>query len=246
MDKSFQTSFIPKKPIATNGLSSENQPLGILAFISIVLFVGTLVSAGGVYLYKTYLIKQKESAEKDLIAIRSSFEPGTIKELEMFDKRTTVSKQLLMSHTVMTPFFTALADSTLSAIQYTKFSIENSEKGVSVVMSGITRNYKYIALQSQVFNSSKNMNFKNVVFSNLVKDKNGNITFSIAFDVNPSLLSYSNYNLNSVPPKGQNTPPVVGGSVVPPAVGDPKNTKDTLPKTESPDSVNKNILTPKP
>lgn len=237
MDKSFQTSFIPKKPLTISGSDSENQPLSVLSFISIVIFVGTLVSVGGVYLYKIYLENQKNKAEESLISIRSSFEPNTIKELELFDKRTSVSKQLLASHTVMSPFFSALADSTLSAIQYTKFTIDSTEKGVTVNMNGVTRNYKYIALQSQIFNNSKNTNFKNVVFSNLVKDKNGNITFVISFDVNPSLLSYSNYvtSIDSVTNKKVPTSSL-GADI--------KDTKELSPKTENTDPLIDNKLKP--
>ena len=194
MDKSFQTSFIPKKPLTSVGSYSEEQPMGIFAFIAIVLFVGSLMTCGGVYVYKMYLTKQKESAEKSLIASRDSFEPTTINTLELFDKRTSVSKNLLSNHTVMSPFFDTLASSTISSIQYTKFNIDTKEKAISVSMMGVTRNYKYIALQSQVFNSSANTYFKNVVFSDLVKDnKTGKITFKVNFDVDPSLFSYSKY-----------------------------------------------------
>lgn len=208
MDKSFQTSFIPKKPLTVNGNYSEDNSLSIFSFVAMFLFAASMLSLGGVFLYKVYLSKQKSEAEKTLISIKNDFEPNTIKELELFDKRTNASKLVLANHTVMSPFFDTLSKSTITAIQYTKFSIDMGEKDIVVNMSGVTRNYKYIALQSQIFNNSSNVFFKNVVFSNLVKDKNNKITFNVSFSVSPSLFSYSVYGstLDSKPKESMVTP----------------------------------------
>lgn len=200
MDKSFQTSFIPKKPITEVSLQTS-EPVSIFSFIAIVLLVGSIVSAGGLYLYKNYLLNQKSISEQSLIAARDSFEPKTIKTLELFDTRTNISKQLLANHMVMTPFFDTLASLTVPSIQYTKFSIDASDKGTSVVMSGIARDYQYIALQAQTFNSAQGFYFKNVVFSELTKDKKGGVSFKVSFDVDPSLFSYEKSVLNPVQSK---------------------------------------------
>lgn len=189
MDKNFQTSFIPKKPLTVDS-SSSHESMSVLSFVSIVMIVGTIIASGGVYLYKSYLSQQKISAENSLVASKARFEPNTIKLLEVFDKRMSVSKQLLSTHTVMTPFFDTLASLTVPSIQYTKFSIETGEKSTSVTMSGIARDYQYIALQAQTFNSSPGLYFKNVVFSDLAKDKKGGVTFKVSFDVDPTLFSY--------------------------------------------------------
>lgn len=224
--------------------------MSILSFVSIVMIVGTLLALGGVFLYKGYLIQQKTSAENSLIASRGRFEPNTIKLLEVFDKRTNVSKQLLSSHVVMSPFFDTLANLTVPSIQYTKFSIETGDKTTSVTMSGVARDYQYIALQAQTFNNAPGFYFKNVVFSDLVKDKKGSVTFKVSFDVDPALFSYEKDVLK---PKSEIVVPVVDDVVVPdvPVVID-EDTKDI--DTPSPSgsksnpassSVNKTI-TPKP
>lgn len=252
MDKSFQTSFIPKKPLTIES-SSSGGSMSLLSFISIVMIVGTLMALGGVYLYKGYLVQQKTGAENSLIASRGRFEPNTIKLLEVFDKRTSVSKQLLSSHVVMSPFFDTLASLTVPSIQYTKFSIQTNEKNTSVTMSGVARDYQYIALQAQTFNNAPGFYFKNVVFSDLVKDKKGGVTFKVSFDVDPALFSYEKDVLKPTAPKAEIVVPVVDDVVVPdvPVVIN-EDTKDiNTPSTSGTKSnptqstVNKTI-TPKP
>lgn len=209
MDKSFQTSFIPKKPLLQES-SVQSEPLGFFPFIAGVLFVGSLLCTGGLYLYKNYLLNQKTALESSLLASRDSFEPETIKVLELFDMKTNISKQLLFGHTVVSPFFETLASLTVPYVQYTKFDMGITEKGVSVTMTGTALDYKYIALQAQTFNNAKGSYFKNVIFSDLVsKDKkSSNVSFKVSFDVDPSLFSYERSVSNPVVVQ-----PIVNGTV---------------------------------
>lgn len=249
MDKSFQTSFIPKKPLTIES-SSSGGSMSLLSFISIVMIVGTLLALGGVFLYKGYLVQQKTSAESSLIASRGRFEPNTIKLLEVFDKRTNVSKQLLSSHVVMSPFFDTLANLTVPSIQYTKFSIETGEKTTSVTMSGVARDYQYIALQAQTFNNAPGFYFKNVVFSDLVKDKKGSVTFKVSFDVDPALFSYEKDVLKpkADTPKVDVVIPVTPDVVVKDVNTDSTVTPSVVPtsKSSSSSSLNIKTITPKP
>jgi hypothetical protein len=192
MDNSFQTSFIPKKPITSSNVKSSNSNpsnslFTILAFFLLILVGGASV---GLFLYKNYLIKQKEVLSASLEKVRNSFEKDTIDELELYDKRVSASKEILNGHIVLSPMFSLLGNLTLPAIQYTKFSEQNNAKGFTVNMSGVATDYKSIALQADVFNTAKGRFFKNVVFSNLAKDKNSNVTFDVEFNVDPALLSY--------------------------------------------------------
>ena len=61
-----------------------------------------------------------------------------------------------------------------------------------------------------MFNSSKGLSFKNVVFSNLVKDKNNNIAFDLKFNIDPALLSYNNSTaISNTTPTTSNKAPQV-------------------------------------
>lgn len=189
MENSFQTSFIPKKPITTVDTVSRPSK-SIFSILAVLLLVIMGVASGGLFLYKNYLIKQQEVLASSLDKTRDSFEKDTIDELELYDKRVSASKQVLEGHTVLSPLFSTLGDLTIPGVQFTKFSHETNEKGFFVKMNGVARDYRSIALQADVFNTAKGRSFKNVVFSNLIKDKSNYINFNIDFEVDPSLLSY--------------------------------------------------------
>jgi hypothetical protein len=197
MENSFQTSFIPKRPVTTSiaSSSSKKEPVSILVFISIfILFIMILASAGA-FLYKSYLVKQEESLSASLAATRDSFEKDTIDELSLFNKRNETAKNILTGHLVFSPMFSLLGDVTIPLIQYTKFNQETSKNVTTVKIEGIAQDYRSIALQADMFNSKKASPFKNVVFSNIVKDKNNNINFNLKFNVDKNLLSYEKNSL---------------------------------------------------
>ena len=195
MENSFQTSFIPKKPIIQNGATSSksNSTTSISMVVSVFILVVMLLAAGGLYAYKEFvLLKDKQALSENLKKIKESFNKDTITELEMYDKRTTVARQVLEGHTVLSPLFEKINELTLSSIQYTKFEHKITNNLFSVRMSGIARDYKSIALQADVFNTDKGRVFKDVIFSNLTKDKSNFVTFDVEFNVDPTLLSYAN------------------------------------------------------
>jgi hypothetical protein len=191
MENSFQTSFIPKKPMTTV-VSTTRSTTSLVTVFFVLLLVGMGAAAGGLYFYKIYLTNQRGVLSQSLVKASDTFEQETISELELFDKRTTVSKQILSSHIILSPLFSLLGDLTVPAVQYTKFEHKTTDKGFAVSLSGTARDYKSIALQADAFNSAKGRSFKNVVFSNLTKEAiTGNVIFDIQFTVDPSLLSYS-------------------------------------------------------
>ena len=156
-----------------------------------------LSASGGLYFYKDYLQKNKLALSENLKKVKESFDNNTIVELETYDKTASVAKEVLANHTVLSPLFDLINELTLSSIQYTRFDYSTDKGAFSVKMSGISRDYRSIALQADVFNTKKGSMFKNVIFSNLTKDKNNFVTFSLEFDVDKSLLSYSNNIVNT-------------------------------------------------
>ncbi len=192
MENSFQTSFIPKKPIVANSsVSSTSGNIGITMVVAIFIMVVMLAASGGLYLYKNYLQSNREALSGKLKKIKESFDNNTITDLESYDKTSTIAKQILDNHIVLSPLFELINELTLSTIQYTKFDHKTINNVFSVSMSGIARDYKSIALQADVFNTNKGHMLQNVIFSNLTKDKNNNVTFNLDFDIDPALLSYS-------------------------------------------------------
>ena len=192
-NNSFQTSFIPKKPLTSSGTNKE--PRNFFLMISTFFLIAFILLSAGLYMYRLYLVKQEDSLSASLSATRASFEKDTISELELFDKKTGTAKQILSNHLVLSPMFALLGDITIPQVQYINFSQKTNDKGFLVNIKGLARDYKSIALQAEVFNSVKGRSFTNVLFSNLAKDKNNNVSFDLKFNVDPNLLSYEKNNL---------------------------------------------------
>jgi len=188
MENSFQTSFIPKKLITPE--TQVKQPKSLFSLVAIFLLIVTVLASVFLYVYKIYLTKQEGSLSASIALNRDSFEKDTIEELELFNKRTSSAKEILSNHIILSPMFKLLEEITIPSIQYTKFEQETSEKGFVVNMEGVALDYRSIALQADMFNTTKGRSFENVLFSNLTKDKNNYITFNLSFTVSPDLLSY--------------------------------------------------------
>ena len=206
MDNSFQTSFIPKKSLTTSGSSKE--PKSLFTMIAIFLFVVTLLAAGGVYLYKNYLIKQEGNLSSSLTKTRDTFEKDTLEELELFNKRSESATKILAGHIVLTPFFNRLAEITIPSVQYKNFEYQAGNNAYTVSIKGLAKDYRSIAQQSDAFNTTKGRSFKNVLFSDLTRDKSNYISFNLSFEIEPELLSYEKNLMipSSIKPASEETP----------------------------------------
>lgn len=181
-------------------------PRSIFTALSFVILAIVGLSAGGLFLYKNYLIKQEDVLSTSLGHVRDSFDKDTIDELELYDKRSSAAEAILSKHLVLSPMFELLGNLTIPSVQYVTFDHQTTAEGFIVHLSGTAPDYKSIALQADAFNSTKGRLFKNVIFSNINRDKVNNVTFDVTFMADPSLLSYQkNFLLNQIQSKINNT-----------------------------------------
>lgn len=194
MDNNFQTSFIPKKPLAEDQAPRQRHT-SLFTFLGVVVFFVAILLAGGMYFYKTTLAKQIVSMNTDLELARNAFEPSLITELQILDRRINSANELLKNHIVVSPIFAALQESTLKSVQFTKFSYifpQDQNGAVKVQMSGKARDYSSIALQSDEL--AKNRNIKDPIFANLALDeRTGIVSFELAFTVDSDLVRYTSH-----------------------------------------------------
>jgi hypothetical protein len=187
----FQTSFIPKKPLAEERVAAPRHT-SIFSFIATLIFFGSLASAAGIYFYSANLNKTNAEKSAQITAAKKSFEETLIKTLKRLDRRIANAKTLLDTHIAVTPIFEALEVNTLKTVQFTKFSYTtpvDPSAPVTVRMSGRARDYASIALQSDQL--AKNVNIHNSIFSNLSLDaQTGNVTFDLVFTVDADLVHF--------------------------------------------------------
>jgi len=213
MEQNFQTSFIPKKPMIEER-AVVSRPISLFTVISIFLFFTVIVATGGLYFYNGILTKNITQMENDLNLAKNRFEPSKIVQLQVLDKRLRASNEILSKHIASSPIFKALQSITMKTISYTKFSYDFSDDSknakIMVKMSGIAVGYRSVALQSDLFATNKNL--VDPVFSNLLLDDKGNVTFDLEFSVDPDFVNY-NKTLKATSENSPNALPDNGGTL---------------------------------
>lgn len=200
MDTNFQTSFIPKKPLAEERVVAPKRT-SLFMFISTLIFFGALASAGGMYFYQSSLEKSISQSNASLAAARNAFEPSLISTLQTLNRRLMDANMLLSKHVAVSPIFDALELNTLKSVQFTKFSYltpTDPSAPITVKMSGIARDYSTIALQSDQLATNKDIH--NPIFSNLVLNPlTGTVAFDLTFTVSADLVKFANHLDEIVP-----------------------------------------------
>lgn len=188
---STPTSFIPKKPLDSSTTYHESGSFGFLLFISIFILIASVVAAGGVFGYKTFLQNSISGKQASLQKEEAAFDPEQINQLLRLDSRINNAKTLLVGHVAPSAIFAFLSQQTLQNVQFTNFEYGLNADGTgSITLGGVADSFATVALQSDQFNAA-NQVLKDVVFSNVNNSGQSNVKFSVVANVAPALISYS-------------------------------------------------------
>lgn len=189
MEPKFRTSFIPKQPLVTTPAQAGHRGPSLLFLVSLILFIGSLILAGAVFLYTQYLTRAIASNAASLERARAAFEPALIQELRRLDSRIITANTLLSTHVAPTELLAYLATATLEDVRFENFtySVTSPDK-ISLNMKGQAKSFAAVVLQSDSF--AKGHQLRDPIFSNLNLDTVGNVVFDFSAFVEPSLVSY--------------------------------------------------------
>lgn len=189
MDPQVQASFIPKKSL--DPAASRGGGYGIFFLIALLIFVSSLVAAGGSFLYKEFLSRTLAAKKADLSKSQGAYEPNTIQNLARMDLRIAQSKVVMGKHISSTAFFDFLSTQTLERVSFGDFSLKLEPDGSGKIeMTGSADNFSTMALQSDQFGGCRLL--RDVVFSGISVGDGGRVSFSVKASVDPGLLLYSN------------------------------------------------------
>lgn len=203
MEPIVSTSFIPKRPVSTESVSSSGgsrsgRSIGLLSIVTIVVIIGTVVAFVGVYLYQQTLQAQQTKLQQQISVAQNGLGSSFVSDMKRLSLRISGVNTLLTNHVVVSPIFAALQSTTLQTVQYKTFTYQfvtdpsTNAKLVQVQISGIAKDYNTLALQSDAYAQSSLIN--EPVFSNLtVEDKSSLVDFKLVFTVNPNSLSYESF-----------------------------------------------------
>lgn len=188
MDPQVQASFIPKKSLDAN--ASRGAGVGLLFLLALLVFIASVVAAGGSFLYQQYLSKTLSDKKASLNLAQGAYEPGTIQDLARMDQRITAAKTLLSKHVAPSAIFAFLGAQTLEKVYFSSFSFTLGGDGsAKITLSGTADSFSTVALQSDQFGSNKVL--KDVIFSGIAVDAKGSVSFSVSATVDPSVISYA-------------------------------------------------------
>ncbi|MDD5050403.1 MAG: hypothetical protein PHV93_01515 [Candidatus Pacebacteria bacterium] len=195
MDPKLQTSFIPKKALTDGDKVSGG--INLVSLITALIFIITLATAGGLYVYSGVIDKQVTKETQTLKQNEDALELPTLEQYIRLDDRIEAAKQILHNHIAVTPIFDTLQKTVLKSIQFSDLTLTfGGPDKISLAMKGQTLNYGSIAYQSDIISKDEGGLLKNPIFSDLNLDASGNVTFSFAATLDPSLILYER-NLNT-------------------------------------------------
>ncbi|MBY0294327.1 hypothetical protein K2Q08_03280 [Patescibacteria group bacterium] len=185
------TSFIPKKPLDSSTTYHESGSFGFLFFISLFIFIASVVAAGGVFGYETFLRNSIASKQDSLQKEQAAFDPEQINQLVRLDSRINNAKTLLANHVAPSAIFAFLSQQTLQSVQFSNFQYSlNADGSASIALSGVADSFATVALQSDQFNAASQV-LRDVVFSGVDNSGQGRVNFSVAANIDASLINYS-------------------------------------------------------
>lgn len=206
METKFQSSFIPRGPMAPVSAATfqrNNKKGGLFGFLAFLIFTLSLIITVGVYAYEKYQVSHIAKMGQELEAARQSLEADALNQVMRLNSRIESAQKIVDSHTAMSPLYDFLEANTVKSVRFTDFKYEDTAEGIKVKLGGDARGYSALALQAQLFNKTKYV--RNPVFTDLHLDEKGNVKFSFTADIDKALISYK-------------TPPQITAPVTTPTV----------------------------
>lgn len=194
MEGKLQTSFIPKQPLADNGVKKTSVPTSLFSIIGWFIFIVVVVASVGVFVYEQYLTKSIDSKNIELSNRVKSFDTATVDHFVQLDSRLQAAATILNNHLAFSKLLSLIADHTVQSVQFTDFKYGYDDAGkISLTLGGKAPDFASVALQSDTFSSQAYL--QNQVFSGLGLSQDGGVVFKFAALVDPAALQY-NRNAN--------------------------------------------------
>ncbi|MCX6715967.1 MAG: hypothetical protein NT077_03040 [Candidatus Taylorbacteria bacterium] len=219
METKFQTSFIPRRPLpATPGSLAPQVPkkhrdgASIFVAIGVIVFVLSLLSIGGAYLWKQYLLGAQKNYEASLVERQATFNIDQISLMKAQSIKISLAKQLLSNHLASSKIFSIISKLTSESTRFISMDLTipvGIPAPFELTLVGYSRDYPSVAFQSDVLNQLEKYDLRAVVKNAIVSDptlnRNGTVSFGFTAEIEPSSFLYSK-KLNSVPGTDTNVP----------------------------------------
>lgn len=192
MDPKTPTNFIPRSS-TTDATLPPRAPAGILTVTAVLIFAVVIVGTAGVFFYKYTLEKKATTLQTELETYNKKVRDPEVGKILALNNRLNTAMGRLGAHSAVSNVIDTLAKETLQDVRWNNFNFSSGEAGgVALTLGGQARNFSAVALQADRLSSEANAtNFRNVMFSNMTLDNNGNPIFTVKMQLLPSVLSFA-------------------------------------------------------
>ncbi len=191
MDKSFETSFMPKQPLLrVEGVSRRREPVNLAMVMALIVFFVTLAVSGGIYFYKLQVDKRVVARAMELEAAEKLLDIDEIELYKRIDTRIDTAKSLLENHTVFTVVLNLLEESSAQNIGLTSLSYSKDKQTFVLTLSAQATSYGAVYFQANAWRSMAPLVTDVKVESLTLDDTSGIVSFAGRLVVDAGLTKY--------------------------------------------------------
>ncbi len=186
----YTTSFIPRKAVAvSNTPYVKSGGPNILTLIGLFVFFGSILAAGGVYLWKIQTEKAIESQITSLKRARDEFDQKTLAAATRLNERLIAVKSLLDNHKSPSQIFSVIEEKILKNVRLRNLTYTTDVDGtIKIKSSGNAVGFEAVVLQSDELGDTGL--FKDVLFSEVQTATAGLVTFSLSASLDSKSVLY--------------------------------------------------------
>ena len=194
MDPRFRSSFIPKKQVAQESparkKSKRPSSINLFALASSLLFIVSVVAAGGMFGY-TYILEERINQKGiELSEGRALLDLDQIDDYKLLDQRLETAWNLLRNHKTTSKLFGLLETNTLHNVQFNEYEFELTvEDELIATLKGEAATFNALALQVDVFD--RQSLFSSVAYSDIHVTNTGTVGFTMTSIFDPNEVLYT-------------------------------------------------------
>ena len=192
------TSFIPQRPTHKKVAPRTVRKIYVLAYLSYVLFFGSLIAAGGVLFMNFSLDQQIKQKQQALATEKELFNEADIESVRDLEKRIAMAYERLNQHVSVLAILEALERSAVQSLRFESFEyMREGDSFPKVVFAGSSEDFNSILFQRDEISDNPVLagSFFNEVGVEVQELENGEtvktVKFALEKEIDPSLISYT-------------------------------------------------------
>lgn len=192
MEQVPPTSFVPRPPTGpvVAAAPRRTRRLNLLSFFAVIVFFGSIFTAGGVFVLKKMSDETLKAKREELSNKQTFLKKEDIESVQLLDARIKAATAVLDTHVSPSKLLEKLEATTQEEVQFTEFEFTRRSSGnIGVRMDGLAPRFNTVAAQAERF-GEEDM-FRRVMFADLNKNPDPEfVTFSVTLDIAGKELAY--------------------------------------------------------